>query len=61
MIVSGEFSPVDPDVTSVSIRDTAMPEVVEPGSPEGRRFLADAIRILQDELVRGEPWKLEDD
>ena len=55
MIVSGEFPCVDPDLGSASIRDTASEEVVEPGTYEGRRLLAEAIRILEDELGHAAP------
>jgi hypothetical protein len=52
MIVSAASPAVDPGVTSVLIRDTSSQEELEPGSDEARRLLADAIRILENELGR---------
>ncbi|MEP6704203.1 MAG: hypothetical protein ABJB34_05310 [Acidobacteriota bacterium] len=60
-IVSGEFPAVDPHLASVSIYDTGSQEAVAPGSDEVRRLLADAIRMLEDELGCGVPTHIEDE
>ena len=43
---------VDPDLTSMSIRDGPSQQEVKLGSDKGRRLLADAIRVLENELAR---------
>ena len=43
---------VDPDLTSMSIGDGPSQEEVKLGSDKGRRLLADAIRVLENELAR---------
>jgi hypothetical protein len=50
-IVSSESSPDAHTNEGVSLSDTDSQETIEPASAEGRRILAEAVRLLEEKLA----------
>ncbi len=52
-IVSGEFAAYTDDTSEGDSRvpENSLETVIPPGSVEGRRILAEAVRLLEDTLI----------